>query len=190
MPLQNAALRASGLRRTPQERNPRPMISQGTPGPEMLTGILLGSISSSPKLYPNQSRTRVARPMVSQGTQRLAAMGNSQTVLACHCIARLFLGICFLILGAQKLDPASATFPAADESVLLSCFLCTRPQLDSRTVCVCVSVTGGEKCLCAAHSIASGVFRLMSQNTVSTESTQVCGLQRAWLQHSSLGPRR
>ena len=42
--------------------------------------------------------------MVSQGTQSRAGMGNSQTVLACHCIARLFLReICFLILGAQTL---------------------------------------------------------------------------------------
>ena len=96
--------RASGLRRTPQKRNRRPMISQGTPGAAKLTIILLGSISSSPKLYPNQSRTRVARPMVSQGTQSRASMGNSQTVLAFHCVARLFFRDLFPV--PRRTNPA------------------------------------------------------------------------------------
>ena len=90
LPLQNAGRPGWRAPEDPPKRIPRPMISQGTPGAKMLTIFLLGSISSSPKLYPNQSERGFARPMVSQGTQKLAGMGNSQAVLACHCIARLF----------------------------------------------------------------------------------------------------
>ena len=119
--------RASALRKTSQERERRPMISQGTPGAAKLTIILLGSISSSPKLYPNQSRTRVARPMVSQGTQRLAAMGNSQTVLACHCIARLFFRDLFPDPRCAKNGPGECYFSCR---VPVGSTLSARSQLD------------------------------------------------------------
>ena len=70
---------ASGLRRTPKKRNRRPMISQGTPAAAMLTIILLGSISSSPKLYPTQSRNVKFTSQLVKNTEVL----NERTLYRC-----------------------------------------------------------------------------------------------------------
>ena len=170
--------RASGLRRTPQKRNRRPMISQGTPGAAKLTIILLGSISSSPKLYPNQSRTRVARPMVSQGTQSRASMGNSQTVLAFHCIARLFFRDLFPDPRRTNHDPGCATFPGAGETLPRPCSQSARSLRGLTYLCFT------ERCICDALSFASEVCRVIGQNTVSTRLRS-----SEYLGSSSLGSR-